>query len=330
MAQRSIVYPDADPELADLIVGDRLDRLQQLGSFTLHLGRPATTENYIARIKNANAMILGWSLPTKVMRHAGSLKIISFTGTGVQNMLDLAVASELGITITNTPGYANDSVAEHALALLLSVAHKLHSADQNIRNGAWGENAQGITLRGKTLGLIGLGGVGYRMAELASAIGMKILVWTRHPEHHTQNRLGLQFAPLDQVLSQGDAISLHMAFSPQTEQFIGERELSLMKNGVLFINTARGELVDEAALTRHLYSRKIAMAGLDVFSEEPLSHNHPLCQLDNVVLTPHSAYQTPDARIKLVDMAIANLEAFFKKKPINVFSLDAMPPIINI
>lgn len=314
----SIVYPDADPHLESLLCGDSRQRLEALGSLVIFSGRPQGVDDFLSRIGDARGLLLGWELPSAVMRKAPKLEVVSFTGTGAGNMVDLAEASRLGITVTNTPGYANDSVAEHALGLLLSVAHKIAQGDRGIRTGHWGQQGPGVELRGKTLGLVGFGGIGSRMAELASAIGMKVIAWTRHPERHSIYHTTVEFAPLDGVLSQADALSLHLALNPDTEGLFGVKEFDLMKKGVLLVNTARSELLDEDTLIRRLRTGTIAGAGLDVFSEEPLPSEHPLCKLQNVVLTPHSAFQMPEASARLLDTAISNLEAFFDGRPMNV------------
>src|SRR5699024_6079508 len=295
----SIVYPDADPEIARLLTGNFRKRLDNLGIFDLYMGRPQTREEYLARIEGAEALLLGWDLSIDVMREANNLRMISFTGTGADNMIDLTEASRLGIKVTNTPGYANDSVAEHALTLLLAAAHRVVESDMHLRQGRWGKHDQPVEMRGKTLGLIGFGGIGARMAELASCLGMNVIAWTRHPERHRETGADVNFMSFADVLAESDAVSLHLSLNVETWGIIGEHELGLMKTGALFVNTARGELVDEEALGRRLALGELSAAGLDVFANEPLSSEHPLCDLENVVLTPHSAFQTPEATTRL-------------------------------
>jgi D-3-phosphoglycerate dehydrogenase len=320
MTNTFITYPDASSKLVELLSGERRKRLDALGEFTLYHGRSLRDEEYISRIDQAEGILLGQSISSEVLRQAPNLKVISFVGTGASSYIDLDEASKLGITVTNTPGYANDSVAEHAMALLFSAARKIVQTDREVRSGRWGEHDQVVELCGKTLGLVGFGGIGKRMAELASAIGMRVIAWTRHPERHDESCSIQTFMSLKEVLVQSDAVSLHLALTPSTEKVIGAREFDLMKEGVLFINTARGELVDEAALIQHLRNHRIAAAGLDVFHEEPLEPDHPLCELDNVILTPHSAFQTPKASGRLLDKAIYNLECFFSGRPDNVIT----------
>ena len=302
-----IVFADADPPMMPLMVGERLARVEALGAFALYEGMAADIADYEARISNATALIIGWELPVDVMRKAPRLEVISFLGTGAANMIDLPEAAARGITVCNTPGYGNNAVAEHALALLFSVARDIPRLDRTLRTEGWNQ-----------LALIGLGGIGSRLAELAGALGMEVLAWTRNPSPERARRSGVTFAPLETVLGESDVISLHLLLTPETQNLLGAAELDLMKPGVIFINTARAELVDEAALLERLRSGRIAAAGIDVYLKEPLPGDHPFLGLDNVVLTPHVGFNTPEATVNLVDMGIDNLVQYFAGKPINV------------
>lgn len=312
----TIVYPDADSELAALLKGRRRERLEALGGFAIHHGRPAGDEDFLARIASARGLLLGWALPTNVMRRAPRLEVVAFTGTGAANFIDLDAAVEAGIIVTNTPGYADNAVAEHALALLLAVARRVPFLDRRVRDGHW-EQPQGFELRGRTLGLIGFGGIAARFAEIAHGLGMEVVAWTRRADPERARRHGIRFVDLDDVL-QADVVSLHLPLTEEMRGFLGPAELDRLRSDAVFINTARGELVDEPALIARLRDGRIAAAGLDVFQQEPLPADHPLTSLENVVLTPHAGFSTPEAVANLLDIAIGNLEAYFAGRPVNI------------
>lgn len=313
-----IVFADADPPMMPLMVGERLARVEALGAFSVHEGRAADAADYEARIANATAIMIGWDLPVEVMRKAPRLEAISYLGTGAANMIDLEEAAVRGITVSNTPGYGDNAVAEHTLALLFAVARHIPRLDRTLRTEGWDQLAPGFELRGKKLGLIGLGGIGSRVAELARGLGMEVLAWTRNPSPERARRTGVTFAPLEVVLGESDVISLHLLLTPETENLLGAAELDRMKPGAVFINTARGELVDEAALIARLRDRRIAAAGIDVYRQEPLPSGHPLLGLDNLVATPHVGFNTPEATMAMVDFGIDNLVRYFAGDPINV------------
>ncbi len=315
-----IVFADADPPMVPLMVGERLARVEALGAFAVHEGQAADAADYEARIAGATAIMIGWDLPVEVMRKAPRLEAISYLGTGAANMIDLPEAAARGITVCNTPGYGNNAVAEHALALLFAVARDIPRLDHTLRTTGWDQLAPGFELRSKKLGLIGLGGIGSRVAELAGALGMEVLAWTRNPSPERAKRSGVTFASLETVLGESDVISLHLLLTPETENLLGAAELDRMKPGAVFINTARAELVDEAALIERLRDRRIAAAGIDVFLQEPLPGGHPLLGLDNVVATPHVGFNTPEATMAMVDFGIDNLVRYFAGDPINVIT----------
>lgn len=313
-----IVFADADPPMVPLMVGERLARVEALGALRVYEGLAADAADYEARISDATAIMIGWDLPVEVMRKAPGLEVISYLGTGAANMIDLEEAAARGITVCNTPGYGDNAVAEHALALLFAVARDIPRLDRTLRSEGWNQLDPGFELRGKKLGLIGLGGIGSRMAELAGALGMEVLAWTRSPSSERARRSGVTFAPLETVLGESDVVSLHLLLTPETENILGAAELDRMKPGAVFINTARGELVDEAALIERLRSGRIGAAGIDVYRQEPLPKDHPLLGLDNVVATPHVAFNTPEATMAMVDLGIDNLVRYFAGDPVNV------------
>ena len=316
---RLIVYPDADADMAALITGPRLARLEAMGRFKVHHGKPRDDADYSERLAGAWGLLSGWGLPATVMAAATPpLEVIAFTGVGVGSFVDLEEAQRLGVTVCNTPGYADNAVAEHALALLLAVARQLPRLDRAMRAGQWDQSRAGFELAGKTLGVVGHGGIGARMAELGRALGMNVLVWTRKPENHR----GVDFTELDDLLARSDVVSLHLAATPETGHLLDGPRLDLMKADAVLINTARADLVDEDALIARLGDGRLAAAGLDVYSQEPLPPGHPLSALDNVVLSPHMGYSTPQAIAAILDLAIDALAGYLAGSPLN----RVMPP----
>jgi D-3-phosphoglycerate dehydrogenase len=240
------------------------------------------------------------------------LKMLSIWGTGTDNV-DLDAAREFGVTVTNTPGVAAPSIAEHTLGLLLAAARRLTRLDAETRAGGWPRGGM-VQLTGKTCGVIGLGAIGKRFATIAAGIGMRVITWS----FHEKADVPFPFVPLDELLETSDVVSLHLRLSEKTRQFIGREQLAKMKPGALFVNTARGAIVDEAALIEALASRRIAAAGLDVFETEPLPDGHPVTKLDNVVISPHCAGITPEVLEAGLALSLENVERWQAGAPQNV------------
>jgi D-3-phosphoglycerate dehydrogenase len=276
---------------------------------------PGTEDRLVERIAGAEVAInirSSTRFTARVFERLPELRLVSLWGTGTDNV-DLEAARARSITVTNTPGVAATSIAEHALALMLAVARRIPSLDAETRGGAW-PRGQMTQLHAKTLGVIGLGAIGRKFARLGEAIGMTVVAWTMHPDP----ALGFRLVELDDLLRASDVVSLHLRLSPQTRGFLGRRELGLMKPGAILINTARGPIVEEAALVEALRSGRLAGAGLDVFDIEPLPAGHPLTGLANVVLTPHSAGVTVEALEAGLQMALDNVRAFLDGRPTHV------------
>ncbi len=320
MAERRIIYPDAEDSLLPLFAGERRRRLERLGRFEIHTGFPTSTEEFAARLTGADAVFLGGTvaMADAALETAPALEVISVCAVGAGGFVDLAAAAQRGVTVCNAPGATVNTVAEYTLALLFAAARHLAALDRDLRAGLWTQSRHGFELKGKTLGLIGIGPIGARFGQMAQALGMEVAAWTRRPNPERAARLGFAFKPLAEILAESDVLSLHLALTPETRGIIGRDELARAKPGVVLVNTARGGLIDEAALIEGLRSGHIAAAGLDVFAEEPLPAGHPLLALDSVVLSPHVAWNTPEATALLLDTAIENLERFYEGSPINV------------
>ncbi|MFT5218498.1 MAG: phosphoglycerate dehydrogenase-like enzyme [Planctomycetota bacterium] len=318
MATRpKIVYPDIDEASVDALKGPLLERLQVVGDFDYHLGEVVDDNDFCQRVGDANAVLLGWQLPDAVLQRCKQLELIVFTGTGAANHINLALAQKIGVSVCNTPGYADQTVAEHSIALMLAAARQIVTLDRETRSGGWNHQRPAYDLKGKTLGLIGLGGIGKRTATLAQAFGMDVIVYTANPSAQRAKECGVRFESLPNLLRTSDVVSIHLALNSQTEGLIGADYLALMPNNALLINTARAEIVDQAALLAELQSGRLA-AGLDVFAQEPLAADSPFFALDNLVITPHTGYNTPQANLAVLDIAIGSVEAFYAGKPVNL------------
>ena len=309
---RIVIPDDAPPVMAG---SQAYRQLLEQTAVDYHDTLPATEERLIERIATAEVVInirSSTRFTENVFEQCPDLRLLSLWGTGTDNV-DLAAAARHGVTVTNTPGVSAISIAEHALTLMLAVARRILLLDAEVRQGGWprGNAAQ---MHGKTLGIIGLGAVGRRFAGLGAGIGMRVIAWTMHPDP----ALGFELVSLDDLLRSSDVVSLHLRLSAETRGFIGKREFEKMKSSAIFINTARGPIVDEPALIEALAARRIAGAGLDVFEVEPLPVGHPLSLLDNVVLTPHCAGVTPEALEAGLELSITNIWNFLEGRPTNV------------
>lgn len=276
---------------------------------------PGSEEGLIERIRDADVVInirSSTKFTAAVFEHCPKLRLLSLWGTGTDNV-DLAAAARRGVTVTNTPSVSAPAIAEHTLALMLAVARRIPHLDAEVRQGRWPRGFVSL-MHGKTLGVIGLGAIGSRFAALGQAIGMRVVAWSFHPKPE----LPFEMVPLETLYRESDVVSVHLRLSPATEKMIGRAQFALMKPGAIFLNTARGPIVDEEALVEALTSGRLAGAGLDVFEVEPLPAGHPLTRLDNVVLTPHSAGVTPETLEAGLKMALDNVENFLAGAPTNV------------
>jgi D-3-phosphoglycerate dehydrogenase len=238
-------------------------------------------------------------LPTELVAQCPALKHIVFLGTGASSYMDAPSLNALGVTVHTIKGYGDVAVAEHTIALMFSCARELARMDRDTRGGRWVPR-EGVQLIGKTLGIVGLGGIGTEVARIARGIGMEVIAWNRTARPDA----AVPLVDLDTLLARADAVSLNLALNDETRGIIDARRIARMKRGVILINTARGALVDEAALIAALESGQIARAGLDVFHAEPLANDHPLARLDNVTLSSHAAFRTLEASMILMRRAI--------------------------
>lgn len=238
-------------------------------------------------------------VPAEVVEAGSRLLGIVKYGVGVDN-IELKAAAARNIPVANCPDYGSGTVADHAFALLIALARKVTMIDRDFRREGWfwpDERYIGLDLEGKTIGIVGLGRIGRKMARRAAGFDMRIVACDPYADRAETIRDGLavEWLELDELLAVGDFVSLHCVLTPQTRGLIGRRELQLMKPSALLIDVSRGDIIDEAALLDALAAGQIAGAGLDVFSGEPLPADHPLLQRDDVVLAPHLAWYTREA-----------------------------------
>ena len=242
-------------------------------------------------------------MPDDVLGACRALRVIVFMGTGASSYIDVASAERRGIEVRTIKGYGDRTVAEHALALMFDCVRQTARMDRALRAGRW-HTLDGVELAGKTLGVVGTGGVGREMVRLGAALGMEVIAWNRSGVPG-----GLPCAPmatLDALLEDAHVVSLHLGLNDETAGMIDARRLALMRPGAILVNTARGAVIDEAALVEALRGQKIR-AGLDVFADEPIDAGHPLAALENVTLTPHAGFMTAEASARLLRMALEQM-----------------------
>lgn len=322
--QVRVVIPDDYPAVYGTVAHPDLGRLQahpRVASLELYGTRAESADELVERLHGAGAIINVRSysvFSADVLARLPDLRLISILGTGTDNV-DLAAARAHGITVCNTPGASTVSVAELTIALLFAAARHLALHDRRARQGEW-YHREGIELRGKTLGIVGLGAIGQEVARLGRALGMRLVGWSLNHDPARATALGLEAGlqwvdTLDDLLRQADVVSLHLRASPQTTGLLDAAKLALMKPGAILVNTARGALVDEAALIDALQRGHLAAAGLDVYTQEPLGPGSPFYEVENVVLSPHVGWVTAEASGRLMRMPVDNIIAWLEGQP---------------
>lgn len=260
----------------------------------------------------------------KVMENNPQLKLIAVSATGF-NMIDIEAARELGVTVCNVANYSGTAVAEHAFMMMISLMHRLPLYEKEVRAGEWQKSpfftifaAPIFELKGKTLGIFGKGDIGKKLAEHATAFGMKVLF----SERKNAKEIRDGYVAFEEVLKQADVYSVHAPLTEETKNLIDEKELAIMKDDVIIINVSRGGLVNEAAIANALRNRTVGGAGFDVLTTEPPKPDNPLLASDlgNFILTPHTAWMSEEALINLVKILQNNINQFVKGTPVNVVS----------
>ena len=312
-----IVVPDDYPSV---FIGSAAEaRLREIGDVEIHTSNPQTPEELLNRVSGVDGIInirAFCKFDADFFSNCSALKILSIWGTGTDHV-DLSAAKNANVIVSNTPGVAAVSVAEHTLALMMAAARQIPGNDSSMRAGEW-PRGQMTQLNGKTLGLIGLGAIGRQTARIAAGIGMKLIAWTFHPDDDFAAKVGLEFVDLNTLYERADVVSVHVRQSADTIGMIDAEAFSRMGPNTILVNTARGPILDEKALISALTNGTLAAAGLDVFDKEPLPPNHPLGKLKNVVLSPHNAGITPEVTEAGLLMSVENVAAALSGKPQNV------------
>lgn len=292
-----------------------LDVLEGLGKVTQYLR--TAREQTVQRIADAEIVLTNKVFIDKAVIDAcPNIKFISILATGI-NVVDCEYARQKGITVSNVPAYSTESVAQLTVALILELYSKVGVHNASVKRGEWAASPDFsytvsplVEICGKTLGIIGYGNIGKRVAEIAKALGMRVLIYNRTPFDGSIS--------LDELYLNSDVITLHCPLTAQNAQMINKTALSKMKRGAYLINTARGGLIDEIALAAAIKDGTLAGAGLDVLCSEPPVADNPLLDLENCIITPHVAWATVEARQRLIDATYANIDAYIGGKAINV------------
>jgi D-3-phosphoglycerate dehydrogenase len=293
------VFVDANESLA--VIFERLERSGD-PKVRVHRDPDITPDQYPKVLDSAGIAIVDHTaLPTDVAKKCTGLKHVVFLGTGARSYMNPEELAELGIAVHLIKGYGDTAVAESAIALMWAAARGLAQMDREMRAGNWLRD-DGMQLTGKTLGLIGFGGIAAEVARIALGSGMRVIAWNRSPKKHPN----VEFVELDKLLTESDIVSIHLLLNDDTRGLVSRACIEAMKPGVILINTARGAIVDEEAMIDALKSGQIRHAGLDVFNIEPLPMDHPLTKLPNVTLSAHSAFRTPEASENLIAAAWAH------------------------
>ena len=307
----SIVVPGDEP--VQIAGSKHLRRLEAYGEVTVFEGRPTDFAEKIERARDCEVIInsrgvVSWREPE--LRALPHLKMIATCSIGT-DMIDLEVARELGIVVSNQPGRTAPVVAEHMFGLMFAVAKRAAFQTAELREHRW-TRRMNLTIQGKVLGVIGTGNIGAEMARLGNAIGMEVIAWTFRPSSERAAQLGVRFVTLDELLLTADVVSLNVALTGDTRKMITRRELEMMKKDAILLNGARGDVLDLDVLAEVLQEGHLGGAALDVYGEEPFVSGHPIKACEQVVLTPHLADQTPEGIDLLNEGAVDNVIAFLE------------------
>jgi len=288
------IFIDCNDQLAPV-----WDKVVRPDDPVIDVNRKAFAREDLPRILSGYAVALDDHsyMPTELVAQCPQLKHIVFLGTGAASYMNVDELKSRGVIVHTIKGYGDTAVAEHTIAFMFAAARDIARMDREVRGGTWTPQ-EGVQLFGKTLGVIGLGGIGSEVARMGKGLGMDVIGWNR------TRRAGVPLVDIDTLLAKSDVVSLNLVLNDETRGFLSKERIARMKSGAILVNTARGALVDEGALLDALKSGHIRHAGLDVFHAEPLKADHPLTQLPNVTLTSHAAFRTLEASMTLLRRAI--------------------------
>jgi D-3-phosphoglycerate dehydrogenase len=274
----------------------------------------------LEKVKDAEVLIVHFAgVNKKILDAAKNLKLICAMRSGLEN-INVQVATEKGITVSNAPGRVSEPVADFTVALILVEARNIIRESLNFTKGEWKQinpkDSVNTALRNHTAGLIGLGIIGHKVAARLKPFGVRVLAYDPFCSKESASEAGVELVSLEELLKQSDYVSMHARLSEETKNLMGEKEFKLMKPTAVFINTARAGLVDEQALVNALKNKVIRSAAIDVYSQEPIPSDHPLLKLDNVTLTPHHAGATSDNMSNSLDIVLEEVERYFAGQPL--------------
>ena len=298
--------------------------LEKLGQLTVY-DRTAYGESPLIaqRIGDAEVIVTNKTpISQQTLEQCPNLKLIAVLATGY-NVIDCAAARKKGISVVNVPTYGTASVSQYSIALLLEICHHIGHHDQSVHAGNWANNADWcywdyplIELEGKTMGIIGFGRIGQAEGRIARTLGMRVLAYDLYPSD--SGRAIGEYVDLDALYRQSDVISLHCNLTPENTRMINKDSIAKMKDGVILINNARGQLIDEQDVADALNSGKLAAAGLDVVYTEPIREDNPLLKAKNCIITPHISWAPRESRQRIMDVTAENIRAFLAGRPQNV------------
>ncbi len=299
------------------------DALRRFGELTVYDRTPDDQREVAERIASADIVIANKTpVRAEAINSAAALKYITILATGY-DVVDVAAARERGIPVSNVPSYGTAAVAQFAIAMLLEICNHVAHHSETVHAGRWESCPDWcywdyplIELDGKTMGIIGFGRIGQQTGRIARALGMHILATGSRPTD--SGREIADYVELDELLARSDVIALHCPLFPSTRGIISRENIAKMKDGVILLNNSRGPLVDEQALADALNSGKVYAAGLDVVSTEPIRGDNPLLKAKNCFITPHISWAPKEARERIMDTTVKNIEAFLDGKPVNV------------
>ncbi|RHP70227.1 D-2-hydroxyacid dehydrogenase [Clostridium sp. OF03-18AA] len=301
--------------------------LKEFGELTVYDRTSYVESPLIAeRISNAEIVITNKTpISRTTIDKCPNIRLIAVLATGY-NVVDYNYAAEKGIPVVNVPTYGTASVSQFSIALLLEICHHIGHHDKTVHEGKWAENADWcywdyplIELEGKTMGIIGFGRIGQAEGRIAKALGMNVIAYDLYPNE--SGRVIADYVTLDELFANSDVISLHCNLTPENTEMINRNNIAKMKDGVILLNNARGQLVNEADLADALASRKVAAAGLDVVSTEPIKTDNPLLSVPNCIITPHISWAPKESRSRIMDSTVENIRAFLAGKPVHVINM---------
>ena len=301
--------------------------LKEFGELTVYDRTSYVESPLIAeRISNAEIVITNKTpISRTTIDKCPNIRLIAVLATGY-NVVDYNYAAEKGIPVVNVPTYGTASVSQFSIALLLEICHHIGHHDKTVHEGKWAENADWcywdyplIELEGKTMGIIGFGRIGQAEGRIAKALGMNVIAYDLYPNE--SGRVIADYVTLDELFANSDVISLHCNLTPENTEMINRNNIAKMKDGVILLNNARGQLVNEADLADALASRKVAAAGLDVVSTEPIKADTPLLSVPNCIITPHISWAPKESRSRIMDSTVENIRAFLAGKPVHVINM---------